>query len=347
MRSSLVTTAYSATADGPSMAAMMMLFDVNATATASCSTRNSRPTRSRVRAIVQRMSWSRGRSQGARITSATPFTTVASRRPGHGQDQPRQAELHLDRHDDESERGDVAGGHEDRVDVPLLESEPHLRVRAGGHADEEAGDQHRGCRSGLVDVEGCRRLDVEDLCPWDRVVGNGEQQPEAACHGQQHREPIRNVRPDQRAIVPAGRVGDAIEQAVAQPQVGEAQECDDRAQRHPHAEPLAAEVAERQGHADGGRQEGDPLRAERRGCADTRPPEALLRAPFGGRGVERSEAEDPREAPRVDEARVDLRGDLTSSTGNREGPSRRRSRAFRRRGGRRAPVAADRPAWTR
>src|SRR3954452_5297744 len=78
IRNSLETTAYSATAEGPSMAAMMMLFDVNATAAASWSTRNSRPTRSNVRAIAHRTSWRRGRSHGARDRRATPFTRVAT-----------------------------------------------------------------------------------------------------------------------------------------------------------------------------------------------------------------------------------------------------------------------------
>src|SRR3954468_2464781 len=78
IRNSLETTAYSATAEGPSMAAMMMLFDVNATAAASWRMRNSRPTRSNVRAIAQRTSWRRGRSHGARHRRATPFTRGAS-----------------------------------------------------------------------------------------------------------------------------------------------------------------------------------------------------------------------------------------------------------------------------
>src|SRR3954468_20034517 len=77
IRNSLETTAYSDTADGPSMAAMMMLFDVNATAAASWRTRNNRPTRSNVRAIAQRMSWRRGRSQEPRHRRAAPFTRVA------------------------------------------------------------------------------------------------------------------------------------------------------------------------------------------------------------------------------------------------------------------------------
>ena len=169
-------------------------------------------------------------------------------RASKGQYQPRQAALQLDGQQHARQCAHAAYALPQAGAKALLQPHLHSLHDGQGNGASEADYEHSQGGAGL----GARQfaLHVENGMPRDLSIGSGKQPEQARGDGAEHEEAAGNDALQVSAVIAAMGLGHRAEHAVGNAEVCECQHGDERADGHPHAEALNAQVVQGQRYGD-------------------------------------------------------------------------------------------------